>query len=159
MPEVAEETAPSVEPEQEEPIAQVEPTTVESTPTVPETSAEPDSSDTTDNLPEGADFQEVPDEKEEEEIEEPQDVPSATTSATPTDLESLKAATLKDLAPIVGRLDLEPTEKLKTIMEMYESTKDQTLLKEAHEAAISLPDDTARAKALLDLVHKIDELV
>lgn len=107
------------------------------------------------NLPEGADFQEVEDEKSDAETTASPSVPTGTNN----ELQELKATTLKDLAPIVGHLDLEPSEKLKTIMEMYDSTKDQALLKEAHEAAISLPDDTARAKALLDLVHKIDELV
>ncbi len=74
-----------------------------------------------------------------------------------SDLASLKEEALKELSPLVAHLDQPPEEKLKTIMKIYEATNDQTLLKEAHEAAIALSDDTARAKALLDLVQKIDE--
>lgn len=74
-----------------------------------------------------------------------------------TDLASLKKEALKELSPLVGHLDQPPEEKLKTIMMLYDATKDQSLLNEAHEAAIGLSDDTARAKALLDLVQTIDE--
>ncbi len=78
-------------------------------------------------------------------------------SDLPADLAELKEETLKELSPLVGHLDQPPEEKLKTITMLYESTKDQSLLKAAHDAAIALTDDTARAKALLDLIQKIDE--
>lgn len=74
-----------------------------------------------------------------------------------SDLASLKEEALKELSPLVAHLDQPPEEKLKTIMRVYVATKDKALLKEAHDAAIALSDDTARAKALLDLIQTIDE--
>ena len=158
LPEVAEEyEEPQEVPAQEENVAEMAPSTPEITVSAPvaPTQELQDDNPSDDNLPEGADFQEV--EEDKPEIESTSSAPAPTVGNT--DLQDLKATTLKDLAPIISHLDLEPSEKLKTIMELYESTKDQSLLKEAHEAAIALPDDTARAKALLELVHKIDELV
>lgn len=158
LPDVADDEEPTQEATiPEDSTALPTPSTPEITTSAPEAPviAEGEEDHKEDNLPEGADFQEV--EEDKPEVESTSSVPAP--SVGNTDLQDLKATTLKDLAPIIGHLDLEPSEKLKTIMELYESTKDQSLLKEAHEAAIALPDDTARAKALLELVHKIDELV
>lgn len=120
-----------------------------------EEEAEPETAPETAEEPAEAAAEEAP-------VEDTEAVEAATaavsgTAVMPSDLASLKEEALKELSPLVAHLDQPPEEKLKTIMMLYEATKDQTLLKEAHEAAIALSDDTARAKALLDLVQTIDE--
>jgi len=151
------------EPEAETPAVET-PTETEATESADSTS-EPDN-----ELPDTVSFpgEEPEDKKEEEKTEDKEESSEETVTDTPAntevstslpgDLKDLKDTTLKELAPLVSHLDLSPEEKLKTIMELYEASKDQALLKAAHDAAIELTDDTARAKALLDLVHKIDEV-
>jgi hypothetical protein len=75
-----------------------------------------------------------------------------------SDLSSLKQEALKELTPLVQHLDLPAEEKLNTIMKLYETTQDQSLLKAAFEAAKNISDDSLRAKSLFDLVQKLETL-
>lgn len=83
----------------------------------------------------------------------PQDSNSSTDS---NDLMSIKQDALQQLSPLVNQLDQSPEEKFKTTMMMIQASDDQTLVKAAYEAAKQIPDEKARAQALLDVVNEIN---
>jgi hypothetical protein len=72
------------------------------------------------------------------------------------DLASLKAEALKELSSIVEHINQPPEEKLKTIMQMFEETKDKNLLKHAFDTAKQVTDQAQRAQSLLEIVKLID---
>jgi hypothetical protein len=72
------------------------------------------------------------------------------------DLLSIKQDALQQLSPLVGQLDQSPEEKFKTTMMMIQASDDQKLVKDAYEAAKQIPDEKARAQALLDVVNEIN---
>jgi hypothetical protein len=85
------------------------------------------------------------------------DTPQAESApAGSDDLLTLKQQALGDLAPLVSHLDQTPEEKFRTTMMMIQSTDNQDLIKEAYAAAQAIPDEKARAQALLDVVNEIN---
>lgn len=100
-----------------------------------------------------------------EEISETNDTEeeaSAPDSSTPApsddsgDLDSIRSEALQELAPLVSELDQEPEEKYRTLMMIIQSSDNQSLIKQAYEAAESIKDKKARAEALLTIVHEIN---
>ncbi len=96
---------------------------------------------------------------------EPENMPSAATPTISTgpapvaidpDLAQIRQQALQSLEPLVGQLDQTPDEKFKTIMMLIQTSDNSKLLKEAHEAAIQITDEKARAQALLDIVNEIN---
>jgi hypothetical protein len=87
---------------------------------------------------------------------------SADAIATPVsasgDLDDIKKDALTELRPLVDKLDLAPDEKFDTYLLLIRSTDDKALIAPAHEAAKSIPDETKRAQALLDIIKEIDYL-
>jgi hypothetical protein len=79
-----------------------------------------------------------------------------TSSAHDDDLLKLKQEALQNLAPLVDHLDQDPEEKFKTTMMMIQASDNADLIPEAYEAANKIPDDKARAQALLDVVNEIN---
>lgn len=77
-------------------------------------------------------------------------------SATHDDLLSLKQDALTSLSPLVHNLELEAEEKFKTLMMLIQASDNHSLVKEAYEAAQAIPDEKARAQALLDVVNEIN---
>lgn len=74
------------------------------------------------------------------------------------DLESIKSSALHDLAPIVSELDQEPEEKYRTLMMMIQASDDQSLIKDAYDAAGKIEDNKLKAEALLTIVNEINYL-
>ena len=72
------------------------------------------------------------------------------------DLINIKQQALTQLSPLVGHLEQTPEEKFRTTMMMIQSTDNQSLLQAAYEAANAIPDEKARAQALLDVVNEIN---
>ncbi len=72
------------------------------------------------------------------------------------DLISIKQEALQQLSPLVSHLDQSPEEKFRTTMMMIQASDDQSLIKEAYESAKQIPDEKARAQALLDIVNEIN---
>jgi hypothetical protein len=72
------------------------------------------------------------------------------------DLVDIKQKALGQLTPLVGHLDQQPEDRFKTLMMMIQASDDQTLVKDAYEAAQSITDEKARAQALLDVVNEIN---
>lgn len=72
------------------------------------------------------------------------------------DLLDLKQKALQELSPLVNHLDQSPEEKFKTTMMMIQASDDQSLLSAAYQAAQAIPDEKAKAQALLDVVNEIN---
>lgn len=89
-------------------------------------------------------------------LEPSEDKPSAPDSAPSGDLASIKQQALQQLGPLVGNLDQPPEEKFKTTMMMIQASDDQSLIKTAYDAAQTIPDEKARAQALLDIINEIN---
>lgn len=72
------------------------------------------------------------------------------------DLLDIKHEALNALSPLVDKLDLSPEEKFKTIMMLIQASDDQTLIASAYELAKQIPEEKAKAQALLDVVNEIN---
>lgn len=72
------------------------------------------------------------------------------------DLLNIKQQALQQLTPLIGHLDQTPEEKFRTTMMMIQASDNDTLIKEAYDAAQAIPDEKARAQALLDIVNEIN---
>ena len=74
------------------------------------------------------------------------------------DVQSIKEAALKELFPIMSRVELKPEKRFELYCEMMEVMKDKAILKPAHEAAKEIKDEKARADALVCLIETIEKL-
>ncbi|MFZ1248930.1 MAG: hypothetical protein WAQ24_01250 [Candidatus Saccharimonadales bacterium] len=72
---------------------------------------------------------------------------------------ALKQQALGELTPLVDHLEQSPEEKFRTTMMMIQSTDNKDLIKEAFAAAQAIPDDKARAQALLDVINEINYFI
>lgn len=77
-------------------------------------------------------------------------------SAGSDDLESIRSSALDELTPIISELDQEPEEKYRTLMMLIQASDNQSLIKEAYEAAHKIEDTKAKAEALLNIVNEIN---
>lgn len=96
---------------------------------------------------------------------ETQDVPvtvgatsaaEAPASETDGDLGSVKQAMLRDLFPLMDKVNMGPEQKYDIYKEMIETTGDKSMIPAAYEAVKSIADETAKAEALLYLVDKAE---
>ena len=95
-------------------------------------------------------------------------VEPATTTAAPTpevepvpeslNMEQVKKAALRDLVPILGKININTSEKFRIYRDIFEDLKDYTVLEPAYKAAREIPDEKERAEALLYLVESIDKM-
>ena len=78
--------------------------------------------------------------------------------ATPDNgnLANLKKQAINELRPLVGKLNLPPTDKFDTLLLLIRTTDDKTLIPEAYKTAVNIADETRRAQALLDIIKEID---
>jgi hypothetical protein len=83
---------------------------------------------------------------------------TSASASTPSNsgLMDIKQQALQSLQPLVSHLDQSPEEKFKTTMMMIQATDDPELVKQAYEIADKIPDEKARAQALLDVVNEIN---
>ena len=70
----------------------------------------------------------------------------------------VKKAALRDLIPILDKININSLQKFKIYRDIFEELKDYTILEPAYEAAREIPDETTRAEALLYLVESIDRM-
>jgi len=82
--------------------------------------------------------------------------PATTPAPNGDELLDLKGKALQSLQPLVSHLDQSPEEKFKTTMMLIQATDNSDLVKQAYEAANQIPDEKARAQALLDVVNEIN---
>lgn len=86
-------------------------------------------------------------------------LPSTPSSpAVDSGLEAIKHDALKELRPLVDKLNLSAEEKFDTYLLLIRSTDDTTLISPAFAAARGITDESEKAQALLDIVKEIDYL-
>lgn len=72
------------------------------------------------------------------------------------DLLDIKQKALSQLSPLIDHLEQSPEEKFRTTMMMIQASDNQELVSEAFKAAQAIPDEKAKAQALLDIVNEIN---
>ena len=70
----------------------------------------------------------------------------------------VKKAALRDLVPLLDKININKTQKFNIYKDIFEELKDYTILEPAYQAARELEDETERANALLYLVEAIDKM-
>ena len=70
----------------------------------------------------------------------------------------IKKAALRDLIPLLDKINMEPIQKFNIYRDIFEDLKDYTVLDPAYHAAREIIDETKRAEALLYLVESIDKM-
>ncbi len=83
---------------------------------------------------------------------------SSENSQVSSDLDDIKQQAIKQLSPLVSKLDQSPEEKFHTAMMMLQATDDRNLVSTAYQAAQEITDEKAKAQALLDIVNEINYL-
>ena len=84
------------------------------------------------------------------------DIVSAPTSNLNT--HQVKAAALRDLIPLLDRLNMTPSQRFSICRNIFEDLRDYTVLEQAYRAASEITNETERAEALLYLVESIDKM-
>ena len=88
----------------------------------------------------------------------PAKTPATVTPVADNDLDNVKNEAIKELRPLVDKLNISAEEKFDTYLLLIRSTDDKTLIAPAHEAAKNIADESRRAQALLDVIKEIDFL-
>ena len=88
----------------------------------------------------------------------PSPTPTAEPSPDSSDLDSIKLSALKDLRPLMDKVDLPAEEKFDTYLMLIRSTDDSSLIGPAHTAAQGIADEKKKAEALLEVIKEIDYL-
>lgn len=91
-------------------------------------------------------------------VEEPAPFVAPAPLAEDTGLEAIKNKALDELRPLINRADIPAEEKFDTYLMLIRSTDDSSLIGPAHEAALSITDETRKAEALIDVIKEIDYL-
>lgn len=84
--------------------------------------------------------------------------PLTTPENTNPDAKEVKTAALRDLAPLLDHVNLDPAQKFAIYRDIFEDLKDFSTLKNAYQSASEIADETERANALLYLVQSIDKM-
>ena len=82
----------------------------------------------------------------------------APNSSETLNMHQVKEAALRDLIPILDRLNMSASQKFNIYRNIFEELKDYTVLDPAYKAASEITDDTERAEALLYLIEAIDKM-
>lgn len=75
-----------------------------------------------------------------------------------SDLDGIKLDVLKELRPLMDKVDLPADEKFDTYLMLIRSTDDTSLIAPAHAAAQNITDEKRKAEALLEVIKEIDYL-
>lgn len=84
--------------------------------------------------------------------------PMAPMGSSSADLDGIKLSALKDLRPLMDKVDLPAEEKFDTYLMLIRSTDDSSLIGPAHVAAQGIADEKRKAEALLEVIKEIDYL-
>jgi len=75
-----------------------------------------------------------------------------------SELDGIKLDALKELRPLMDKVELPAEEKFDTYLMLIRSTDDKTLIDPAHKAAQGIADEKRKAEALLEIIKEIDYL-
>lgn len=70
----------------------------------------------------------------------------------------VKKAALRDLLPLLDKVQMNSSEKFRIYRDIFDDLKDYTVLDSAYQATRDISDETERANALLYLVKAIDNM-
>ena len=70
----------------------------------------------------------------------------------------VKEAALRDLIPLLDRLNMTSSQKFNICRNIFEDLRDYTVLEQAYRVATEIANETERAEALLYLVESIDKM-
>lgn len=85
--------------------------------------------------------------------------PEAAPAAVDTsNLDSVKSSILKDLAPLMDKIQADPEKKFEIYSDMLEANNDTSVVGAAYETARQIGDESKRGEALLSLFEKIEQL-
>lgn len=79
-------------------------------------------------------------------------------TSAPANIHEVKTAALRDLAPLVGKMNLPASQKFNIYKDMFENLHDHTVIEPAYQAAKNIADDYERGEALLYLIESIDNM-
>ena len=85
-------------------------------------------------------------------------LPELTPSDDKLNTQQIKNAALRDLVPLLDRVDMDASQKFNIYCDIFEDLKDYTVLEPAYKIAREIPDEAERAKALLFIVESIDKM-
>ena len=88
----------------------------------------------------------------------PLPTPGFGTDESNAPLDDIKLTALKELRPLIDKVELPAEEKFDTYLMLLRSTDDSTLIAPAHAAAQSISDEKRKAEALLEIIKEIDYL-
>ena len=83
---------------------------------------------------------------------------SAEPEPAPLNTAEVKKAALRDLAPLLDKVNIDNAQKFEIYRDIFNDLKDYTALEPAYQAAREISDETERAEALLYLVKSIDKM-
>ena len=89
-------------------------------------------------------------------ISAPETTPTDDSLSIDSDLLALKQQAMRQLTPLVDKLEQEPLEKFRTTMMIIQANDDKTLINAAFSVAQKITDDKERAQALLDIINEIN---
>ncbi len=72
------------------------------------------------------------------------------------DIKTVKEAMLRDLFPLMDKVDMGAEEKFELYKTMIDSSNDKSMISAAYEAAKGIADEKQKAEALLFLIRKAD---
>lgn len=84
--------------------------------------------------------------------------PSLGSTPSSSELDDIKLTALKELRPLMDKVELPSEEKFDTYLMLLRSTDDSTLIGPAHSAAQGISDEKRKAEALLEIIKEIDYL-
>ena len=71
------------------------------------------------------------------------------------EISKIREAALRDLLPLLDKVNLDPSQKFDIYKEVFENAHDNTILEPAYNAAKEISDETKRAEALLYIIETI----
>lgn len=77
-------------------------------------------------------------------------------SGSDSELDGIKNKALKEITPLLDKLDLPPLEKFKTIMMTIQAGDNKELIPSAYQAAEKIESESEKAQALLDVINEIN---
>ena len=92
---------------------------------------------------------------------EPAPAPEPAVESTETTSQNtgdIKKAALRDLMPLLDKVNMDANEKFNLYRDIFEELNDHSVLEPAYQAAREIADETTRANALLYLVQSIDKM-
>lgn len=78
-------------------------------------------------------------------------------AAAAGNLESVKAEMMKELFPLMDKVQMESDEKFGIYQKMIDETNDDNMIPDAYQAAKGITDETKKAEALLYLIRKTED--